>query len=423
MFVVFKGRRYYKECLPINKRNIVVGLDVGSSFTKAALGEVRYNDIHILGLAQVPSRGVRKGNIIDIEGTAATIDQCLNELERLTGLEIDSTLLGFSGASISIMANHAVVAVGTPDNEISREDKERVLYAAQNIVLPPDRCIVQMIERQYIVDGYEGVKDPVGMVGSRLEVEVVLIIAAIAAVQNLQRSAQRSSLAIEKLIYNQLFVAEAVLSSTEKEMGVALVDMGGGTIEITVFAQGSILFSSVLPIGSEYITRDLAIVLRTSLEEANRIKEDLGVAATVMAKEDQWIQVQDAQGKEARQISQYVIADIISARVLEMADMIRAELELGSGMNRLPGGLVLTGGGARLNGLVEVMEDYLNIPVRLGVPECLKDLSVEGSGPQNAAAVGTLLYAVRHMGRSIEPAPGVTSVFEKINLWLRDLFS
>lgn len=410
--------------MPINKRNLVVGLDVGSSFIKAALGEFSYNgDMHILGLSQLASTGVRKGNIIDIEDTATSIDQCLNELERLTGVEINHALIGFSGAGITVVPNHAVVAIGNPDNEITREDKERVLYAAQNIVLPPDRCIVQMIERQYIIDGYEGVKDPVGMVGSRLELDVVLILSAITAVQNLQRSAQRCNLNIDRCVYNQILAAESVLSTTEKEMGVALLDMGGGTTSISIFEQGSISYSSVLPVGGEYITRDLAIVLRTSLEEANRIKETLGLASTAMAREDQLINIHDVQGKDVRQISQYLIADIISARILEIADMIRVEMERALGRQTLPGGIVLTGGGARLNGLVDVLENCLSIPVRLGVPECLKGLNNEGSGPQNAVATGALLYAIKRMGRSIEPAPGVTSVFQKINLWLKDLFS
>jgi cell division protein FtsA len=210
---------FNKECLAIKNRNIVVGLDVGTSMIKAVMGDAGHGSgINILGLAQVPSTGLRKGNIIDIESTARSIDTCLNELERLTGVEIHNALTGFSGISISAVNNHAVVAVGNPNVEITPEDKDRVLQSAQNIALPPDKTIVQIIERQYIVDGYDGVKDPVGMVGNRLEAEVIVIIAATAAVQNLQRSANRINLHLDRLVYKPLLAGESVLMPAEKEM-------------------------------------------------------------------------------------------------------------------------------------------------------------------------------------------------------------
>ncbi|PKM77644.1 MAG: cell division protein FtsA [Firmicutes bacterium HGW-Firmicutes-15] len=409
----------------MSKRNIVVGLDVGTSSIKAVLGEINHiNGINVLGLAQVPSSGLRKGNIVDIESTARSIDACLNELERLTGVEIMSALTGFSGISISAVSNHAVVAVGNPNYEITREDKERVLHSAQNIALPPDKTIVQVIERQYIIDGYDGVTDPVGMVGSRLEVEIVVIIAATAAIQNLQRSAQRINLHCDKIAYNQLLVAESVLTSSEKEMGVAIVDMGGGTTEISVFSQGSILSTSVLPIGGDYISKDLAIVLRTSIEDAVRIKEDCGVAAPEMARDDVIINARNIQGNDVRQVSQQLVADIISARVIEMVEMIYTELQQLTYLDKLAGGLVLTGGGAQLAGIVEVMEGYMDIPVRLGLPENIKGLVGDINIPRNSVALGALIYGFKHMEPAIvDTRAGVSSVFHKVNYWLKDLFS
>jgi cell division protein FtsA len=403
----------------------VVGLDVGSSSIKAVLGEINHiNGINVLGLAKVPSSGLRKGNIVDIESTARSIDACLNELERLTGIEIMSALTGFSGISVSAVSNHAVVAVGNPNNEITREDKERVLNSAQNIVLPPDKTIIQVIEKQYIVDGYDGVKDPVGMVGSRLEVEIVVILAATAAIQNLQRSAQRINLNFNKIVYNQLLVAESVLTSSEKEMGVAIVDMGGGTTEISIFSQGSILSTSVLPIGGDYISKDLAIVLRTTIEDAVRIKEDCGVAAPEMARDDVIINARNIQGNDVRQVSQQLVADIISARVIEMVEMIYTELQQLTYLDKLAGGLVLTGGGAQLAGIVEVMEEYMDIPVRLGMPENIKGLVGDINIPRNSVALGALIYSFKHLEpEMVETKAGVSSVFHKINYWLRDLFS
>jgi len=400
-------------------------LDVGTSAIKVAIGEINHlNEVHVLGLAQVPSSGLRKGNIVDIESTARSIDACLNELERLTGVEIMSALFGFSGISITAVNNHAVIAVGNTNYEITEEDKERVLKSAQNIALPPDKAIVQVIERQYIIDGYDGVKDPVGMVGSRLEAEVLVIIAAAAAVQNLQRSAQRINLHFDELAYNQLLAAESVLMPAEKEMGVALIDMGGGTTEISVFNQGSILCTSVLPIGGDYITKDLAIVLRTSIEEAVRIKENCGVAAPEMAGDDVIVNLHNIQGNEVRQVSQQLVADIISARVQEMMEMIYTELQQLTFLDKLTGGIVLTGGGAQLAGFTQVMEEYMNLPVRRGMPENIKGLSDDINRPQNSVALGALIYGLKNLEPvMLEAKPGVSSVFDRLNYWLKDLFS
>lgn len=403
---------------------MIISLDVGTSTIKAALAEVNYNqDVNILGVARVPSYGLRKGNIIDIEKTAQSIDNCLNELERLTGIEIFSALVGFSGISVSAVNNHAVVAVGNPNYEINQEDKERVLQSARNIALPPDRTIVQTIERQYIVDGYEGVRDPVGMVGSRLEVEVAIIIAATAAIQNLQRSTQRINLRIDKIVYNPLLAAESVLLPTEKEMGVALVDIGGGTIEITYFEAGSIISTSVLPLGGEYITKDLAIVLKTSIEEAAKIKETEGVASMDMVEDGRIINVRNVQGKDVKQVSQQVIADIISARIIEMLEMIYVELKNFGCLGKLPGGIVLIGGEARLPGIVNVMEDYLNLPVRLGMPENLRGITTDFNCPQNAVVLGGLVYAARDFSLNYERKDGAANVWGKIKYWFKDLFS
>lgn len=397
-------------------------MDIGTSSIKAAMAEVHGQDAHLLGVTQVPSFGLRKGSIIDIESTAKSIDSCLNELERLTGIEVYSALLGFSGVSISVVNNHAVIAVANPTYEITQEDKERVLNSARNLSLPLDKAIIQIIERQYIVDSYDGVKDPVGMVGSRLEAEVSIVVGAIAAIQNLQRSANRINLHVDGLMYNALLAAESVLSPAEMEMGVALVDIGGGTTEVTYFEEGSVLQTSVLPIGGEYITKDLAIVLRTSMEEANRIKERHGVASPDMAKSDLMINVHNIQGKDAREVSQQVIAEIISARVIEMTELIYEELKQFQCLNRIPGGIVLTGGGAELVGFADIMEEYTTVPVRLGLPENMKGLPTDFNRPQNAVVLGGLLYSARQRAVKQEDSPRFINVVDRITYWLKDLF-
>ncbi|MGS0764237.1 cell division protein FtsA [Syntrophomonas curvata] len=408
----------------IRKRNMVAGLDIGTSTIKAALAEVALGQVvSILGITQVGSSGLKKGNIVDIEGTAKAIDNCLNELERLTGVEIYSALLGFSGASINAVNNRAVVAVGNPGYEITRDDKERVLQSACNITLPPDKIIMQTIERQYIVDGYDGVKDPVGMVGSRLEAEITIITAAAAAIQNMQRSTARINLEVDKLVYNPLLVSESVLLPAEKEMGAVLIDLGAGTTEVTLFQSGSILHSSVLPLGDEYITRDLAIVLKTSIEEAIRVKEEYGVASPGLISGDKMVAIKNVQGKEVKQVSQQVIAEIINARIIEMAEMIYAEIKRYGSLESVPGGMILTGGGAELAGTADVMEEYLGIPVRLGMPENIQGLPTELNRPQYAAVLGGVIYAAQYKGAVNHEDKALSGIVQKVNYWLKDLFS
>lgn len=403
---------------------MVASLDIGTNSIKAALAEITPGrDINLLGISQVASSGLKKGNIVDIEGTARAIERCLDELERLTGVQIYNALVGFSGVSINTFNNHAVVSVGNPSYEITRDDKERVLQSACNISLPPDKTILQMIERQYIVDGYDGVKDPVGMVGSRLESEVSIITAASAAIQNMQRSTARINLQVDYLIYNPLLVSESVLLPAEKEMGVVLIDFGAGITEVTLFEGGSMLHSSVLPVGDEYITRDLAIVLKTSIEEAVRMKQQYGIASPELLGQDSMVAIKNVQGKEIKQVSQQVIADIINARIIEIVTLILEEIKRYISPEGLPGGIVLSGGGAELPGLINVLEEYSNTFVRMGLPENFRGLPTEFSRPQNAAVLGGVMYATQNTGVVFHEEKGFTGMFHKINYWLRDLFS
>lgn len=401
----------------------MVALDAGTSSIKAAIAEVfPGEELHILGVLSVPSVGIRKGHIVDIESTSRAMDACLGDMERLAGLQIGSALIGFSSASITTLNNHSAIAVGNPAYEITPEDKNRVLHSARNIVMAPDKSIVQVVERQYIIDGYDGVKDPVGMVGSRLEAEVTLILAATAAIQNLQRCVRRINLIPEQIIYNPVLAAESVLLPAEKEMGVGLIDIGGGTTDISVFEAGGILHSAVLPLGGEYVTRDLAIVLKTSLEEAGSIKEKYGVSRPEEADQQLLLSIRNMQGKENQQVSQAVVAQIISARITEMIEMIYGELRRFGCLERLPGGLVLTGGGAELPGLVSVCEEYLDIPVRLGIPENVRGIPAEYNRPRNAVIMGGLLHAASQIDIKYENKQGLITLFDRMGSWLKEFF-
>jgi cell division protein FtsA len=405
----------------------VVALDIGSHTIKAAMAEVLGLDhINVLGISSLPAKGIKKGHIVDIEAAAQGMEEALNALERLTGVEINGALIGFSGTSLSTLNNHTVVAVGTPSYEISPEDKNRVLQSARNISLPPDKGIVQTVERQYIIDGYDGVKEPIGMVGSRLEAEITVVVAAVAAVQNLQRSAGRINLEVEGLVFNPLLTSEAVLMPTEMEMGVALVDIGGGTIDVSVFERGSLLCASVLPLGGEHITRDLAIILKTSLEEAASLKEQSDICSLRpedSAAEEGFVDVRDVQGQGGRQVSQQLVTEIISARVLEIAQMVYAELRQSDSLERIPAGIVLTGGGAELSGTTSLFEDYLGMPVRLGTPDRVPGLAGEYRQPRFGAVVGGLMCAARHVEpRKIESKRGLSGLFDRMGDWYKDFF-
>lgn len=397
---------------------------MGTNTIKAAIAEVFYDGtINILSISKVPSTGLRKGNIVDIESTAKSIDECLLNLERLTGIETYSAVIGFSGNNVTSVNNHAIVAVGNHHYEISIEDKERVLQSAQNIALPPDKTIVQVIERQYIIDGYDGVKDPVGMVGSRLEAEIVIIIAATAALQNLYRSTQRINLQVDNTYFNPLLASQAVLLPTEKEMGVVLINLGAGITEISFFEMGTLLYTSVLPVGGDYITKDLAIVLRTSIQEAERIKEEHGTANVHKASEDELVTIRNIQGTETNQVSTRVIAEIISARVYEIIEMIFSELNRFDCVGKMPGGVVLTGGGAHLNGIDEVMEEILNVPVRLGYPDNIQGIPSEFRYPQYANVIGAIQCGAKNLDISYQETQGISKVLDRISYYFKDLFS
>lgn len=398
----------------------MVSLDVGSHTIKAGLAEVHgLKRISVLGISEAPAQGIKKGHVVDIEAAAQGIESVLNTLEKLAGVEIHGATLGFSGTSLTTINNRTAVAVGTSSYEISQDDKRRVLQAVQTMSLPPDKGIVQVIERQYIIDGYDGVKEPLGMTGSRLEVEVTIVLAAHAAVQNLQRSAGRINLEVEGLVFNPLFCSGAVLTAAEMEMGVALVDIGGETVDVSVFQGGTLLFSSVLPVGGEHITRDLSIILKISSEAARKLKEH---SINQFKAEDHPVEVEGGQEQESRKVSKQLIVEIVSARVMEIAEMVYAELARAGLLEQIPAGLVLTGGGSELTGITQDFEEHLGFPVRLGLPDTVLSLASEYQRPCYSALVGGLLSCAQHNLPHTENKRGLAILFGRMGDWYRDFF-
>jgi len=406
--------------------NVVVGIDIGTTKVVAVVAEARpQGGINVIGLGENPAGGLRKGIIVDIDNTARAIEQAVQQAERMSGYKIHSAFIGLTGPHIGSINNRGVVAIAGEDGEVRPEDVERVLQAARVIPLSVDRRIIHVLPRQYIVDGYDGIMDPIGMSGSRLEVETQIVTAAGAAVQNTIKSVQRAGLSIDELVLNPLASAEAVLQQAEKELGTVLVDIGGGTTEIAVIAEGSLWFAAVLPVGSEHITSDLAVGLRTPITQAEVIKKEHGCVRADPTAENDYIEVAAVGGKEKRRVAKKLLAGIIEPRVEEIFALVRREISSSRFQGLLPGGIVLTGGGSLLGGITRLAEDTLAMPVRLGWPENSGGLADMVASPAYATAVGLVNYGAGRLAHT-QVAAGREVIWDnfwvKIKNWWHELF-
>ncbi len=404
----------------------MVGLDLGSTKMAVAVGEVNPdNSLTLLALSQIDSSGMRRGNVVDIESSARAIDQLLDGVERIAGTSITSTRVGFNSTSVATTINRATIAVTHPHHEINSDDISRAIQAARMVPVSPDRSVVHIIPRQFIVDGYEGVVDPLGMMGSRLEVEVIIVTAMTSALQNMVKTVSRTGTKVREIVLSSILAAEAVLQPAEKEMGVVLVDIGGGTTDVAVFEQGSLVYASVLPVGGDYITRDLAVGLRTTIDEARRIKENYGYAHVDLISEGTMVEISSIYGKDSRQVSQRTIASIIQPRVEELLEILNAELRRTGFNGVLPAGIVLTGGCSLLKGIIPFGEEYLNMPMRIGYPEN-GGLGVNQQyGPEYAVVLGNLLYGARVLGDlgGDKQDKLLGGFISRIGYWFKELFS
>ncbi|WP_338825312.1 cell division protein FtsA [Neomoorella humiferrea] len=406
--------------------NVVVGVDIGTTKVVAVVAEVTTQGrLNIIGLGETPSGGLRKGIIVDIENTARAIEKAVEQAERMSGCHVTTVFVGLTGPHIGSVNNRGVVAVTGEDGEVGPEDVERVLQAARVIPLPSDRRIIHVLPRQYIVDGYDGIMDPIGMSGSRLEVETQIVTAAAAAIQNTLKSVQRAGLQVEELVLNPLASAEAVLQPAEKELGTVVVDIGGGTTEIAVFSEGSLWYASVLPIGSEHITSDLAVGLRTPLSQAEVIKKEHGCVSMEGINENETVEVQVVGGKEKKRVPRKMLAAIIEPRVEEIFTLVRREIENANFQGLLPGGVVLTGGGALLEGIARLAGAVLAMPVRLGWPENSGGLGDMVASPAYATAVGLVTYGSIRLAHSQAAATREAfweNFWSRLKNWWRELF-
>lgn len=406
------------------KRDFVVGLDIGTSKVCVVTAEVASEgQVNVIGVGTSPSTGMRKGVVVDIDGIVRSISAALEQAERMAGVEIKSAFTGITGAHISSLNNRGVVAVGRDDKEITQEDVDRVMDAARVLNIPSDREIIHVLPREFVVDGYDGVRDPVGMMGVRLEVEAQIVTGAVTSMQNLLRAVYKSGLEVDDVVLAPLASGEAVLHPAERELGVNVIDIGGGTTDLAIFEKGTLWHASVLPLGGDHITNDIAVGLRTPLFQAEKIKIDYGVARASMVSEDSSFLMPLVGGTKEKSVSRAALAGIIEPRVQEILLMVDREVKKAGYGGVLPGGVVVTGGSSLLPGLVDCASEVLDMPVRLGVPGGIGGLRDVVSSPAYATAVGLVLFAARERGKSSsrqKEAGG--GLFDRIKNWFREFF-
>ncbi len=377
----------------------IVGLDIGTTKVCAIVAEVDDSgQANIIGLGHSPSHGIRKGVVIDIDGAALAIEDAVAKARRMTGYEIHSVVVGVTGEHIASLNSRGVVAVTHPSREITVEDVERVQDQARVIVLPPDREIIHAIPRGYSIDGQSGIRYPVGMSGTRLEVETHIVTGAVTFIQNVAKCVHKAGLSVEATVLEPIATGEAVLLPAERDLGVILADIGGGTTDIAIFVDGDILYSGVVPVGGNHVTRDISVGLRVSHEEAERVKLKYGACLfnLVGSSELDTFEVTPLGSEEHRHIPRRILVEIIHPRMDELFTLVRQEIMKSGYYNLLPAGVVLSGGGSEISGGVQLCQQVTGMPTRIGAPRDVVGLSDTLKSPIYSTGVGLVLYGVHH---------------------------
>jgi cell division protein FtsA len=407
----------------------IVGIDVGTTKICTLVAEVHdTGKVNILGVGLTPSKGLDKGVVVNIDEAVGAIATSVEKAERLSGYRIGTAYVGIAGRHISSLNSRGVVAISRPDHEISRTDVARAVEAAQAIAIPTQREVIHVIPRAYIVDGHEGIRDPVGMAGYRLEVETHIVTGEVMAIQNLIKSVERAGVGIDDLVLQPLASGSAVLTEEDKNRGVVLVDIGGGTTDIAIFIGGGIWHTVVLPIGGTHFTNDLVYVLHTPHNTAEYLKLKYGSAImreTDDPEQDE-IDTDTFSPGERQQVSRQLLNEILQSRAEQLVEMIGAEIRRSGYEGLLPAGIVLTGGSAQLPGLEELTREMLGMPVRIGVPTNLTGLSEAIDSPPYATCVGLVRWGLRHgitsgaLGSEQQPAGNWKQTYDRFKMWLRE---
>ena len=405
-------------------KNLVVGLDIGTSKIVAIVSEVTPDgQLNVIGLGTQPSRGLKKGVVVNIEATMASIQRVLEEAELMADCKIAEVYTGIAGSHIRGFNSHGMVAI--KEKEVTQADIDRVIETAKAIAIPNDQQILHVLPQEFVIDGQEDVKEPLGMSGVRLEVKVHIVTGAVSAAENITKCVRRCGLKVRDLILQPLASSLAVLSDDEKELGVCLIDIGGGTTDIAVFTGGSIRHTAVIPIAGDQVTNDIAMALRTPTKEAEDLKRTYGCALKQLASPSEIIEVPGVGERPARQLSRQTLAEVIEPRIEELFSLVQANLRQSGFEELISSGIVLTGGSSVMKGMVELGEEIFHMPVRVGVPTYMGGLSDVVRNPRYSTAVGLLLEGreqyLRHEQARAQIS-GMQSVVERMKGWWKSNF-
>ncbi len=406
------------------EKDLIVGLDIGTSKVVAIVGEVKPDGaVNIVGLGSHPSRGLKKGVVVNIESTVQSIQRAVEEAELMAGCQIHSVYAGIAGSHIRSLNSHGIVAIR--DREVASSDVERVIDAARAVAIPADQKVLHVLPQEFVIDNQEGILEPVGMSGVRLEAKVHLVTGAVSAAQNIVKCVKRCGLEVDDIILEQLASSYAVLTDDEKDLGVCLVDIGGGTTDIAVFTDGSIRHTAVIPIAGDQVTNDIAVALRTPTQHAEEIKMKYACALTQLAMADETIEVPSVGDRAPRRLARQTLAEVVEPRYEELLNLVQVELRRSGFEDLIAAGVVMTGGSSKMEGVIELAEEIFHAPVRLGVPQYVTGLVDVVRNPIYATGVGLLLFGHKHrhqqrLGNTIT-GEGM-SVWERMKGWFKGNF-
>ncbi len=406
------------------EHSMIVGLDIGTSKVVAIVGEINSDGgIEIVGIGSHPSRGLKKGVVVNIESTVQSIQRAVEEAELMAGCQIHSVYVGIAGSHIRSLNSHGIVAIR--DREVFALDLERVIDAAQAVAIPADQKVLHILPQEYVIDNQEGIKEPLGMSGVRLEAKVHLVTCAVNAAQNIEKCIRRCGLEVEEIILEQLASSYSALTEDEKELGVCMVDIGGGTTDIAIFTDGSIRHTGVIPIAGDQVTNDIAMALRTPTQYAEEIKIKYACALTQLAGADETIKVPSVGERPPRDLSRQALAEVVEPRYDELFTLVQAELRRSGYEDLIPAGIVLTGGTSKMEGVVELAEEIFHMPVRVGLPHGVQGLTDIVRNPIFSTGVGLLQYGLKQQfDGSAHSSRGAASDgwFGRLRTWFRSNF-
>jgi cell division protein FtsA len=403
------------------ERNLIVGLDIGTSKVAAIVGELtNEGGLEIIGIGSAPSRGLKKGVVVNLESTVQSIQRAVEEAELMAGCQIKSVFAGIAGCHIRSLNSHGIVAI--KDKEVTQYDIDRVIDSARAVAIPADQKILHILPQEFVIDLQGGIKEPIGMSGIRLEAKVHMVTGSVSASQNIIKCIRRCGLEVEDLVLEQLASCNAVLTDDEKELGVCLIDIGGGTTDIAVYTDGAIKHTAVIPVAGDQVTNDIAVALRTPTINAEEIKRKYACALTQLADVDGTIEVPSIGDRSPRKISAQNLAEIIEPRYEELLLLVQAELRRSGFEDAIAAGVVLTGGSSKVMGLIDLAEEIFHVPVRMGGPQHVTGLTEVVKNPIHSTGVGLLIYGKDHQNLTSSSDAEGSGWFAKIKNWFNGNF-